>query len=70
MSRETLDKLNELVSLATAYLVVCGDASWFRTALEVGGFDHGTATRMTNAMLKAARSGRAFSWSWPATVEG
>lgn len=69
MTPATVKGLGDLTALAMGYLVAFNDASWFRTALEIGGFDHVTATRMTNAMLSAVRNGRAFQWSWPAQVE-
>lgn len=69
MTPATVKSLGDLTALAMGYLVTFNDATWFRTALELGGFDHATATRMTNAMLNAVRNGRAFQWSWPVRVE-
>lgn len=69
MTPATVKSLGDLTTLAVGCLIAFNDASWFRAALELGGFDHATATRMTNAMLNAIRNGRAFQWSWPARVE-
>jgi hypothetical protein len=70
MTHDAVKKLGELMGLAVGYLVEFNDATWIRTALEAGGFDHVTATRMTNAMLRSFRNDRAFQFSWPARVEG